>query len=127
MEACVKTQPNTKSKDPFELMWQRVHEAEGSGRRSFAMFQAARHPGPLNWIIPAHATHNPMLRGLPDGVGQRIHLIRPTNETDLLWATEETLRSPGPNLVISEKAIDPRETHAFAARPGTRGTDRLRV
>ena len=95
-------QSNTNPTDPFELMWQRVHEAEGSGRHSFAMVQAARHPGPLIWIIPAHATHNPMPRGLPDGVGHRIHLIRPVKEVDLLWATEEALRSPGPNLVISE-------------------------
>ena len=33
--------------DPFDLHPRRVHEAEGRGRRAFALFQAARHPGPL--------------------------------------------------------------------------------
>jgi protein ImuA len=43
-----------------------------------------------------------MLRGLPEGVGERLHLIRPANETDLLWAAEEALRSEGVGLVIAE-------------------------
>ena len=88
--------------DPFTLKPARVHEAEGHGRRSFALFQAARVAGPLVWIIPAHAPQMPMLRGLPDGVGERLHLIRPARETDLLWATEESLRSTGIALVIAE-------------------------
>lgn len=88
--------------EPFALAPSRVHEAEGPGRRSFALFQAARHAGALIWIIPGHAPHMPMLRGLPEGVGQRLHLIRPANETDLLWAAEECLRSEGVGLVIAE-------------------------
>ena len=95
-------QITTNPKDPFELMPRRVHEAQGSGRQGFAIFQAARYRGPLIWIIPVHPSYNLMPRGLPDGVGQRIHLIRPTNEVDLLWATEEALRSSAPELVISE-------------------------
>ena len=88
--------------DPFALVRARVHEAEGLGRRSFAMFQAALHSGPLIWILPAHARHLPMLGGLPDGVGQRLHLVCPDNETDLLWSAEECLRSPAVGLVIAE-------------------------
>lgn len=87
---------------PFALAPHRVHEAEGPGRRAFALFQAARLAGPLVWIIPAHAPQMPMLRGLPDGVGARLHLVRPAREADLLWATEESLRSPGVALVIAE-------------------------
>lgn len=88
--------------EPLALALARVHEAEGLGRRSFALFQAARHSGALIWILTAHAPHLPMLRGLPKGVGQRLHVIRPANEIDLLWATEEALRSDGVGLVIAE-------------------------
>lgn len=88
--------------EPFALAPSRVHEAEGSGRRSFALLQSAHHADALIWIIPGHAPHLPMLRGLPEGVGQRLHLIRPATETDLLWATEECLRSDGIGLVIAE-------------------------
>ena len=98
----MKTQSNPTPTDPFKLMRWRVHEAQGPGRRGFAVFQAARHQGPLIWIIPAHLSHNPMPRGLPDGIGQRIHLIRLTSKVDLLSATEEALLSWAPDMVISE-------------------------
>ena len=88
--------------DPFTLQHKRVHEAEGRGRRIFAWFQAARHSGPLVWIVPAHAPEMPMLRGLPRGVGERLHLLRPASETDLLWCVEETLRAAPIALVIAE-------------------------
>jgi protein ImuA len=88
--------------DPFSLRPKRVHEAEGRGRRAFAQFQAARHSGPLVWILPAHAPEMPMLRGLPQGVGERLHLLRPVNETDLLWCIEEALRAVPVGLVIAE-------------------------
>ena len=88
--------------DPFDLHPRRVHEAEGRGRRAFALFQAARHPGPLVWIVPSHVPELPMLRGLPRGVGERLHLLRPTGETDLLWCVEEALRAAPVGLVIAE-------------------------
>lgn len=88
--------------DPFDLRPHRVHEAEGRGRRVFALLQAARHPGPLVWIARAHLPELPMLRGLPQGVGERLHLFRPTSETNLLWCIEETLRAAPVGLVIAE-------------------------
>jgi protein ImuA len=88
--------------DPFELRAARVHEAEGRGRRAFALFQAVRHPGPLVWILPAHVPELPMLRGLPHGVGERLHVFRPVGETDLLWCVEEALRAAPVSLVIAE-------------------------
>lgn len=87
---------------PLALAGARVHEAEGPGRRAFALLQAARHDGPLIWALPDHAPHLPMLRGLPEGVGARLHVIRPSRELDLLWSVEECLRSPGVALVIAE-------------------------
>ncbi len=88
--------------DPLSLQHRRVHEAEGRGRRSFAMFQAVRHPGPLVWIVPSHAPDLLMLRGLPQGLGERLHILRPVGETDLLWCVEETLRASPVSLVIAE-------------------------
>lgn len=79
-----------------------MHEAEGSGRRAFALFQALRHPGPLVWIQRAHALHRPLPPGLPSDVGARLHLLTPRCETDLLWAVEETLRAAPVGLVIAE-------------------------
>lgn len=94
--------PEPAPTDPFDLRTRRVHEADGRGRRAFALFQAARHPGPLVWIAPAHIPELPMLRGLPRGVGERLHLLRPSGETDLLWCVEEALRAAPVGLVIAE-------------------------
>ena len=94
--------PEPPISDAFTLVCKRVHEAEGRGRRAFALFQAARHPGPLVWILPSHVPELPMLRGLPRGVGERLHLLRPVGETDLLWCIEEVLRAAPISLVIAE-------------------------
>jgi protein ImuA len=96
--------PELAHADEFDLCGRRVHEAEGRGRRTFALFQAVRHPGPLVWILPAHMAEGPMLRGLPQGVGDRLHLLRPANEADLLWCIEEALRAAPVGLVIAEPA-----------------------
>ena len=56
---------STATTDPFSLAPARVHEAEGAGRNTFALFQASRHPGPLFWILPQHEPLRPMARGLP--------------------------------------------------------------
>ena len=88
--------------DPLTLLRARVHEAEGRGRRAFALFQAVRHQGPLVWVLPAHVPELPMLSALPEGVGARLHLIRPEGELDLLWCVEEALRSAPIALVIAE-------------------------
>lgn len=96
--------PTANPADPFDLRARRVHEAEGRGRRAFAWFQVARHTGPVIWILPSHVPEMPMLRGLPHGVGERLHLLRPVGETDLLWCIEETLRAAPVGLVIAEPA-----------------------
>lgn len=94
--------PEPAPTDPLTLLCKRVHEVEGRGRRAFALFQSMRHPGPLVWIIPSHAPELPMLRGLPQGVGERLHILRPVRETDLLWCVEEALRNVTVGLVIAE-------------------------
>ena len=80
--------PELAHADEFDLCGRRVHEAEGRGRRTFALFQAVRHPGPLVWILPAHVPELPMLRGLPKGVGERLHLFRAEGETGLMLIRE---------------------------------------
>ena len=66
----------------------------------------------LGWLVVAHHRlpvlpggamfQMPMLRGLPQGVGERLHLLRPVGETDLLWCIEEALRAAPVGLVIAE-------------------------
>lgn len=94
--------PEPAPADPFALRPRRVHEAEGRGRRAFALFQAARHTGSLVWILPSHAPEMPLLRGLPRCVGERVHLFRPVGETDLLWCIEQALRAAPVGFVIAE-------------------------
>lgn len=88
--------------EPLALVSKRVHEAVGQGRRAFAVYQAAKHDGPIIWVMPGDVMHLPMLRGLPDDVSQRLLIVRPDNEIDLLWAVEEALRSTAVGLVVAE-------------------------
>jgi len=94
--------PDLTSSDVFALFRARVHEAEGRGRHAFALFQAARHPGQVVWILPDHAPQTLLPGGLPEGLAGRLMLLRPKGETDLLWALEESLRAAPIGLVIAE-------------------------
>lgn len=93
--------PRPVNPDPFALAPARVHEAEGRGRVAFALFQAARHPGPLFWIQPAHRPEVPLPGALPAGVAERLHLLRCRSEADLLWSAEEALRAGPAGLVVA--------------------------
>ena len=88
--------------DPLALVGGRVHEAQGRGRRAFALFQALRHPGQVVWILPDHAPQMLLPAGLPEGLPARLLLLRPKGEVDLLWSLEETLRAAPVALVIAE-------------------------
>lgn len=88
--------------DPLALAPRRMHEAGGRGRRAFALFQAMRHPGPVFWIAPDHIPERPMLAGLPQGLGERLTLLAPKGQTNLLWSVEEALRTAPVALVIAE-------------------------
>ena len=88
--------------DPLLLLKARVHEAEGQGRVGFALFQAARTPGPIFWIALAHDRDRLLPGALPDGVAERLHFVEARNETDLLWSIEEVLRARPVSLVVAE-------------------------
>ena len=88
--------------DPFRLFPARIHEVQGQGRHVFAIFQAARHGGPVFWIRPLRSRWMPYPRGLPKGLPGRLHLVRTRSETDLLWSAEETLRAAPTGFVLAE-------------------------
>ncbi len=88
--------------DPLTLAPDRMHEADGRGRRAFALFQAVRHTGPVIWIVPDHIPERPLLSGLPAGLGERLILLTPKGQTDLLWSVEDSLRTAPVGLVIAE-------------------------
>ena len=62
----------------------------------------AQHEGPVVWIAPDHIPERPLLAGLPLDLGERLILLTPKGQTDLLWSVEETLRAASIGLVIAE-------------------------
>ena len=81
----------------------RAHEACGPARRSFALWLAGAMTGPVLWIAPAwHAD-----RLNPDGMlafadPARFLFASPERGEDLLWCTEEALRSGAAPLVVAD-------------------------
>ncbi len=80
----------------------RVHEAGGPAAGAFALAMAAQTQGPVLWIRPAHACE----RLMPWAVCRflspaRLMVIDARGEADLLWATEEALRSGAAGFVVA--------------------------
>ena len=84
----------------WQLRPARVHEAEGQGALAFALYQMTQHRGAILLITLARQPWQLMPVDLPQGVSERLLLIRAKSEEDLLWATEEALRSAPVGLVI---------------------------
>jgi protein ImuA len=90
------------SPGPCPLAPARVHEVGGPGAAAFAAMQAATRAGALVWIQPAHVPETllpaALARYLPP---ERLLLVTAPSETDLLWATEEALRSEATGFVVA--------------------------
>ena len=87
---------------PPKLTPFRVHEVGGAGAHAFAFAMARMAIGPVICICPAHETD----RVLPTGVARflppaRLMAVQAVGEADLLWATEEALRSGAVGFVIA--------------------------
>jgi protein ImuA len=81
----------------------RAHEFCGTARRTLALMLATQIQGPIFWIVSPWETD--ALCG--DGVQHLINLgrvtfVRPKRAEDLLWCTEEVLRTGAVPLVITE-------------------------
>ncbi len=89
--------------DEIALPLSRVHEICGRARRTLALMIAARAGAPVFWIASAWGSDplNPdgMLAFLPP---QDVTFLTPQRTEDILWCTEETLRSGAVPVVIAE-------------------------
>lgn len=81
----------------------RAHEVTGAARVVFALATAARLSGPVLWAQPRWAVERPMGDGIAGFVAPgRLIFARGRTLLDILWTTEETLRSGAVPLVIAE-------------------------
>jgi protein ImuA len=89
----------------------RAHEVTGSARVAFALFAAARTEGPVLWLQTDWGRERPMGDGLRAILDPgRLVFGRAAKAPDLLWATEEALRSGHVPLVVAELPAVPELT-----------------
>ena len=82
----------------------RAHEFCGPARRTLALLVAARLDGPVVWVRPGWQTERLNPDGmLPLGVEPgRLIFVDANRTDDILWASEEALRSGAAALVVTE-------------------------
>lgn len=90
-------------RDDLGLVCGRLHEACGTGRRTFALWLAARMDGPVLWISPAWNTDRLNAEGMADWADPgRFIFVDPIRAEDVLWSLEEALRSGAVPLVVGD-------------------------
>ncbi len=86
----------------------RVHEICGRARRTLAVMIAARAGIPVFWIAPAWGTDPLNPEGMkPFLPPQNVTFLAPKRAEDILWCTEEILRSGAVPVVVAELPAPP--------------------
>ncbi|SHJ38881.1 protein ImuA [Shimia gijangensis] len=111
----------------LDLARARLHEVCGAARATFALWLATQTEGPVFWIAPSWTPH----RLNPDGIADftspaRFTFISPLRPEDVLWCTEEVLRSGTVSLVVADIPGPPgltsvRRMHLAAETGATEG------
>jgi len=105
----------------------RAHEVTGPARIVFALATAARLSGPVLWIQPGWTPERLMGDGVSAWIEPgRLILARARTLIDILWTTEEALRSGAVSLVVAELPALPtltatRRLHLAAEAGASRG------
>jgi len=90
------------------LLRGRLHELCGPARRMAALWLAGSMQGPVLWIAPAWGTEAINPCGMVDWVDPgRFLFASPGRDEDLLWCTEEALRSGAVALVVADLRSPP--------------------
>jgi protein ImuA len=103
--------PKLTLKDDVRLTFARAHEVCGNARRTFAFWTGGHTKGPVLWIragwIPDQPSPEGVLTWMEPG---RLMLARCRRPEDLLWSTEEALRSGAVQLVVADLPAPPHLT-----------------
>ncbi|MCB2115403.1 MAG: hypothetical protein KDE00_03685 [Rhodobacteraceae bacterium] len=82
----------------------RVHEVSGPGAVGFAAWQLAARDRPAIWLHLSWEDRSLCPPAIGGRNAARLVMVRVDSEADLLWATEEALRSGAAPLVIAQPA-----------------------
>lgn len=95
--------PDAQLVAPISFVHGRVHEICGPARRTLAVMIAGRLEGPVLWIRPSWVQERVSADGAADWINPgRIVFLDARGAEDILWCTEEALRSGEAPVVVTE-------------------------
>ena len=87
----------------LQLAQGRVHEACGAARRTLALWLAAQTNGPVVWVVAEWEKDHLHSDGVSRWIDPaRLLFVSPKRAEDILWTTEEVLRSGALALVVAD-------------------------